>query len=57
MKTVEIFKTNVQNNKYAAKLMSQLMGLYPVYRINFDLEDEEIFSGSKRINLKLKQVI
>ena len=41
MKTVEIFKTNIQNNKDADKITTSLLVLYPVHKINFDLEDEE----------------
>ncbi|WP_010250524.1 hypothetical protein [Myroides injenensis] len=41
MKTVEIFKTNIQNDKVADKITISLLALYPVYKINFDLEDEE----------------
>lgn len=41
MKTVEIFKTNVRNDKDAAKIVTSLLALYPVYKINFDLEDED----------------
>jgi len=41
MKTVEIFKTNIQNNKDADKITTSLLSLYPIYLINFDLEDEE----------------
>lgn len=41
MKTVEIFKTNVQNDKQADKTIRSLLALYPIYKINFDLEDEE----------------
>jgi hypothetical protein len=41
LKIVEIFKTNVQNDKDADKIITSLLALYPVYKINFDLEDEE----------------
>lgn len=41
MKTVEIFKTNIQNNKDADKITTSLLALYSIYKINFDLEDEE----------------
>lgn len=41
MKIVEIFKTNVQNDKDADKIITSLLAMYPVYKINFDLEDEE----------------
>ncbi|WP_353137879.1 methyltransferase type 11 [Pseudopedobacter sp.] len=41
MKVVEIFKTNVQNDIEADKLVNFLLELNPVYKINFDLEDED----------------
>tara|TARA_R110002050_G_scaffold34230_1_gene86574 strand:+ start:14085 stop:14333 length:249 start_codon:yes stop_codon:yes gene_type:complete len=36
---VEIFKTNVNNQRLASMIISDLNQLYPEYRINFDLED------------------
>lgn len=36
---VEIFKTNVNNQQLATKIVADLKQLYPEYRINFDLED------------------
>lgn len=41
MKTVEIFTTNVRNNEEADRVTSFFLKLYPMYKINFDLEDEE----------------
>lgn len=41
MKTVEIFKTDVQNNEEAARIIFSLIALYPIYKINFDLDDED----------------
>lgn len=38
-KTVEIFKTDVRDNKDAARVITLLVTRYPVYKINFDLED------------------
>lgn len=40
-KTVEIFKTNVENDEDADKVTTSLLIRYPGYKINFDLEDEE----------------
>ncbi|WP_147676739.1 hypothetical protein [Algibacter pacificus] len=37
--TVEIFKTNVDNQQLANKIVADFKQLYPEYRINFDLED------------------
>jgi len=41
MKIVEIFKTSIRNDEDADKIGTSLLALYPVYKINFDLEDEE----------------
>lgn len=41
MKTVKIFKTDIQNDTEADKVITFLIALYPFYKINFDLEDEE----------------
>ncbi|MCK0131566.1 methyltransferase type 11 [Flavobacteriaceae bacterium F08102] len=36
---VEIFKTNVDNQQLASKIVADLNQLHPEYGINFDLED------------------
>ncbi|HVD97631.1 MAG TPA: hypothetical protein VNB90_05450 [Cytophagaceae bacterium] len=36
---VEIFKTNVQEQEQASKLLDKLSEKFPSSRINFDLED------------------
>lgn len=36
---VEVFKTDVQHEYQAARILDVLSGHYPMYRINFDLED------------------
>ncbi len=36
---VEVFKTNVNNNKVAKSILSLLKREFPNYKINFDLED------------------
>lgn len=41
MTIVEIFKTNVSTEKEARETISSFLRLYPIYKINFDLEDEE----------------
>ena len=41
MKVVEIFRTNVQDDKEANKLVNLLLNINSVYQINFDLEDED----------------
>lgn len=39
IKTVKIFKTNVRNDNDVANIVTSLLKIYPVYKINFDLED------------------
>lgn len=41
IKTIKIFRTNVRNDKAAAKVVAALVALYPSYKINFDLEDKD----------------
>jgi len=41
MRIVEIFRTNIQSDKDADKVIRSLLALYPTCKINFDLEDEE----------------
>ncbi|GAA4781845.1 hypothetical protein GCM10023231_06880 [Olivibacter ginsenosidimutans] len=42
MKTVEIFKTDVRDEKHACEIIKFLLVQYnTVYKINFDLEDED----------------
>jgi len=39
LKTVKIFKTNIRNVKDAAEILISLLAIYPLYKINFDLDD------------------
>lgn len=39
MATIEIFKTNVNDPRSAAKIIRSLKSGFPSYRFNFDLED------------------
>ena len=39
MNMIEIFKTNVQQRSDAAVLLGILSKRFPLYKINFDLED------------------
>ena len=43
MKTVQIFrnKKNVSKNQDAVQLTTSLLTVYPNYKVNFDLDDEE----------------
>ena len=36
---VEVFKTNVPDQRIADTIIAELLALFPHYRINFDLED------------------
>lgn len=36
---VEVFKTNVEQETQAAKLLAALVDYFPAYKINFDLQD------------------
>jgi hypothetical protein len=36
---VEVFKTNVRHKRQAKMLLGKLSGRFPLFRINFDLED------------------
>jgi hypothetical protein len=39
MKTVEVFKTNVEEEDRAKALTTRLLAHYPHYKVNFDLQD------------------
>lgn len=41
MKIVEIFRTDILYTKDADKIIDFLLALYPTFKINIDLEDEE----------------
>lgn len=36
---VEVFKTNIEDNQTAERVLSCLLGKFPGCRINFDLDD------------------
>ncbi len=38
-KVVEVFKTNVNDELLAFEIIKKLNGLFPTYKINFDLDD------------------
>lgn len=54
MRIVEIFKTNIQNDKDADKVIRSLLTLYPTCKINFDLEDEENILRVEAIDLGIE---
>lgn len=41
MDTVEVFKTNVEEDEQAKLLIDTLMVHFPYHRINFDLQDRD----------------
>ncbi len=60
---VEIFKTNVQKMDETKPIVHTLLGQFPLYKINFDLEDcdkilriEGVFIEKENINLILKSL-
>ncbi len=60
MKTVEIFKTDVQDEKKACKIIKFLLAKYNnVYKINFDLEDEDniLRVEANHTEIKIRDVI
>ncbi|HKP97840.1 MAG TPA: hypothetical protein VJ385_19035 [Fibrobacteria bacterium] len=38
-RSVEVFKTDVENREYAKQLLDRIHGAFAGYRANFDLED------------------
>jgi hypothetical protein len=60
MKTVEIFKTDVRDEKNACEIIKFLLVQYnTVYKINFDLEDEDniLRVEANRTEIKIRDII
>lgn len=59
MKTVEIFQTNIQNNKDAKKVILSFLHKYPLYKINIDLEDiDNVFRiETDQLGIEIENVI
>lgn len=60
MKTVEIFKTDVRDEKHACEIIKFLLVQYnTVYKINFDLEDEDniLRVEANRTEIKIRDII
>ncbi|GAA4318471.1 hypothetical protein [Compostibacter hankyongensis] len=60
MKTVEIFKTDVRDEKNVCEIIKFLLVQYnTVYKINFDLEDEDNILGveANRTEIKIRAII
>lgn len=41
MKTIEVYKTNVQNNSQGNRIIRFIHRHYPCYNANFDMEDSD----------------
>jgi hypothetical protein len=54
---VEIFKTDVQKQKNAKKIVTVLAGLFPLYKINFDLKDRDKILRVAGENILLEKII
>lgn len=54
MKIVEIFRTDIQCPKEAEKVINLFLALYPVFKINIDLEDEENILRIESYGIKTK---
>lgn len=60
MTIVEVFKTNVPGEAPAKELVTQLLSVYPMHRINFDLQDcDRILrvEGTKIEEAKIRDII
>ena len=60
MKTVEIFKTDVQDKNKASEIIKFLLAQYNnAYKINFDLEDEDniLRVEANHTEIKIREVI
>lgn len=59
MKIVEVFKTDVRCPEEAGKVTALFSVLYPVFKINVDLEDEEniLRIESYGAEIKVDQVV
>jgi hypothetical protein len=54
---VEVFKTNVEQENQAVKLLADLTKRFPAFVINFDLEDSDKILRVKGKNIEPKQII
>ncbi|WP_276167349.1 methyltransferase type 11 [Zobellia alginiliquefaciens] len=56
--TVEIFKTNVSNQRLAKQIVYDLNQIYPDYLINFDLEDcDNVLRIEGNISIDIRGVL
>ena len=54
---VEIFKTNVQHQKQAIMLLAALCRKFPLFKINFDLDDCDRILRVEGENISHEQII
>ena len=57
MKTVEVFKTNVEEEDLARALASRLHAHYPHYKVNFDLQDCDRILRVEGITVSHQEII
>jgi hypothetical protein len=56
---VEVFKTNVSDREQANNVIEELHKIFPLYKVNFDLEDcDKILRvASDRISIESDQIM
>jgi hypothetical protein len=54
---VEIFKTNVQHQKQAIMLLTALCREFPLFKINFDLDDCDRILRVEGENISYEEII
>jgi hypothetical protein len=55
--TIEVFKTNVENEAQAAEVRQLLMQYFPSSRINFDLHDTDRILRVEGMDFTVEQVV
>ena len=54
---VEIFKTDIRDSKQSESIINQLMELFPMWKINFDLEDADNILRVEAEHISLQTII
>jgi hypothetical protein len=54
---VEVFKTNVHQHNHAIMLLSILLEQFPMFKINFDLEDCDRILRVEGTNISAQKII
>jgi len=55
--TVEVFKTNVDHEAPASRLVALLQMLFPGSRVNFDLEDHDRVLRVEGVNVCCEKIV